>query len=118
MNALLLPIALLLVASGLGITAWMEVGIARTRAHGERVTYSAVDRPVLVFNGVTIGDAVRIFNSRNEVQIIVSDPVLAGRKIGGSFDTHQPEQFAAALVRLQGIAIVRDGRTIRLEAAD
>lgn len=114
----LLPIALLLLVCGVAIGAWIEVDTANAPPHAESLSYSAVVDPVLVFNGITIAEAARIFNRRNEVQLIVNDPAIAKKKIGGSFHTHQPELFASALKQsLPGIVVVHDGKTIRLDPA-
>jgi hypothetical protein len=112
-----LRIGVLFVVSAIAIGVWIRLGTVGTRADAETLPNPALVDRVLAFNGITVAEAVRIFNSRNEVQLIVSDPVVAQRKIGGSFRINQPEQFAAALTGPLGIVVVHEGRTIRLEAA-
>jgi hypothetical protein len=70
------------------------------------------------FDGATVAEVVRTFNRRNTVQLVVTDPAMGRQRIGGTFDLDRPEEFAAALQRLLGAKVVRDGDTIRLGARD
>lgn len=45
-------------------------------------------------NGETLADAVRRFNTYNQVQLVVSDPNLRNQRLYGVFDMHDPAAFA------------------------
>jgi transmembrane sensor len=63
----------------------------------------------LIFMDETLANAVREFNRRNRIQIVVDDPELAALTVCCVYDASDPEAFAeAAAVRLD-IALVRDG---------
>jgi hypothetical protein len=70
------------------------------------------------FDGATVAEVVRTFNRRNTIQLVVTDPAIARRRIGGTFNLEHPEQFAAALEKLLGVKMVREGDTIRLEVSN
>ncbi len=56
------------------------------------------------FADVPLGDAVARFNTRSQVQLIVDDPELASRRIGGTFALDQAEAFVRLLER-DGIVV-------------
>jgi ferric-dicitrate binding protein FerR (iron transport regulator) len=58
---------------------------------------SAVSANRLTFDNQTVGDVARLFNSRNRLQIEISDPSLAARRISGIFPTDDPRSFVAFL---------------------
>jgi len=49
------------------------------------------------FADMPLGDAVARFNTRSRVQLIVDDPELASRRIGGTFALDQAEAFVRLL---------------------
>jgi transmembrane sensor len=51
----------------------------------------------LTFDNQTVGDVARLFNRRNRMQIEISDPSLAARRISGIFPTDDPQSFVAFL---------------------
>ena len=53
----------------------------------------------LIFDGETLAEAVAEFNRYNEVQILVEDPQLAGERLIGVFDAHQPQSLVLFLER-------------------
>jgi transmembrane sensor len=58
---------------------------------------SAAGASRLTFDNRTVGDVARLFNSRNRMQIEISDPSLAARRISGIFPTDDPQSFVAFL---------------------
>jgi transmembrane sensor len=58
---------------------------------------SAAGANRLTFDNQTVGDVARLFNSRNRMQIEISDPSLAARRISGIFPTDDPQSFVAFL---------------------
>jgi transmembrane sensor len=65
----------------------------------------------LVFgDGTTIADAVRELNLRNEVQIRLLSPQLAGRPIIGVMDATDPESLAKLIEHIGGVSLIDDGR--------
>ena len=68
----------------------------------------------LIFDGETLAEAVAEFNRYNEVQIVVADPQLAGERLSGVFDAHQPQSLVLFLERSGAIepGIVSDGRIV------
>jgi transmembrane sensor len=58
---------------------------------------SAAKANRLTFDNQTVGDVARLFNSRNRLQIEISDPSLAARRISGIFPTDDPQSFVAFL---------------------
>ena len=51
----------------------------------------------LLFQDQTVADIVRRFNLRNPIQIEISDPALAARRISGIFRADDPQSFVAFL---------------------
>jgi len=59
------------------------------------------------FADMPLGDAVARFNTRSRVQLIVDDPELASRRIGGTFALDQAEAFVRLLERDGTIVVDR-----------
>jgi transmembrane sensor len=51
----------------------------------------------LTFEDQTVADVARRFNSHNRIQIEISDPSLAARRISGMFPPDDPQSFVAFL---------------------
>jgi transmembrane sensor len=51
------------------------------------------------FADVPLADVVTRFNTRSQIQLIVEDPELASRRIGGTFALDQAEAFVRLLER-------------------
>jgi transmembrane sensor len=51
----------------------------------------------LTFEDQTVADVARRFNGSNRLQIEISDPSLAARRISGTFPTDDPQSFVAFL---------------------
>lgn len=51
----------------------------------------------LTFEDQTVADVAQRFNSSNRMQIEISDPSLAARRISGTFPTDDPQSFVAFL---------------------
>ena len=62
---------------------------------------------VMTFMDLPLRDAVTLFNRRNAQQLVLSDPVLGERKIGGTFAADQVEAFVRLLVEDGDIAVER-----------
>jgi transmembrane sensor len=63
----------------------------------------------LQFRGETLAEAVAEFNRYNRRRIHLSDPAIAGLRVGGNFNATDPESFAAA---------VKQTFKLRMEPAD
>lgn len=59
------------------------------------------------FKGMTVYDAVEVFNRYNSQRLAVSDPALASRRIGGGFRTTDFEGFIVFLQRQFGATVTR-----------
>ena len=68
----------------------------------------------LIFDGETLAEAAAEFNRYNQVQIVVEDSQLAGERLSGVFDAHQPRSLVLFLERSGAIepAVVADGRIV------
>ncbi|MET4685267.1 FecR family protein [Brevundimonas faecalis] len=71
-------------------------------------------RGLLVFDQVTLTDAVAEFNRYNETQLVVVDARTADIRIGGSFEATNVEAFVRLLRSAYGLEIARDGETVKL----
>jgi transmembrane sensor len=88
---------------------------------GELARRTAWLRNVLDFKGETLAQAVEAFNRYNTRKIVIDDPAIATRRVGGVFVDTEPDSFVAALAPVMHIrAIIVDGQagpgygTIRL----
>lgn len=63
----------------------------------------------LQFTTETIGEAVREFNLRNEVQIKVLSPEIERRGVRGAFAVNKPRDFAVSVATSVGLTLVEDG---------
>lgn len=70
--------------------------------------------PRLVFRDTPLAEVVERFNRFNRVQLVVADPRLAARLVGGSFDADNAEAFVKLLHDSGAIAVERVSDT-RLE---
>jgi len=72
----------------------------------------------LSFENARVADVVAEFNRRNRVQIEISDPALAARKVSGTFDSDDPQSFVDFLRTTSGATTsrVRDETAVRLVA--
>jgi transmembrane sensor len=68
----------------------------------------------LIFEDMTIAQAIDEFNRRNRLQIDVRDPAIAGRPVRGIFDAADPESFALFLARAARVTIVRERPNVLL----
>jgi transmembrane sensor len=68
----------------------------------------------LIFDGETLAEAAAEFNRYNEMQIVIEDTQLAGERLSGVFDAHQPQSLVLFLERSGAIepATVADGRIV------
>jgi transmembrane sensor len=75
---------------------------------------------LLVFQGETLSEVVKEFNRYNRRQLVIADPSIATRRIGGVFQPTDPDSFLAGLSKEFGV-IAADtdgsGAVVRLEAA-
>jgi len=77
---------------------------------GELARQTAWLRDVLDFRGETLAQAAEEFNRYNTRKIVIDDPKIATRRVGGVFLDTDPESFVAAL------ALTMDIRATRVEA--
>ena len=61
------------------------------------------------FSDVPLREVVAQFNRRNELQILIMEPDLAERKIGGTFALDQAEAFVRLLEQDGEVASERRG---------
>jgi transmembrane sensor len=73
----------------------------------------------LEFMNETLGAIVDDLNRYNQTKLTVADPAIRAHRIGGMFAPNDPEEFAATVSLLLGIAVEREltasGAVIRLE---
>jgi transmembrane sensor len=60
---------------------------------------------MIIFNGETLSDAVAEFNRYNRRQLVITDPGIAGKTIGGAFKATNPDRFATALKKMFRVAV-------------
>ena len=77
---------------------------------------------LLSFQGETLAEVTDEFNRYNRKHLIVTDPAIAGRRIGGAFQATDPDSFVSALrkgfgVRAQELHASSDDGVIRLTSA-
>jgi transmembrane sensor len=58
---------------------------------------------LLSFQGETLAEVTDEFNRYNRKHLIVTDPVIANRRIGGAFQATDPESFVSALRKGFGV---------------
>jgi transmembrane sensor len=58
---------------------------------------------LLSFKGETLAEVTDEFNRFNRKQLVVTDPTLAHRRIGGAFQATDPDSFVAALQKWFGV---------------
>jgi len=82
-----------------GETAMVKAGRMRVEAvRGENVTRKlSWTEGRLWFDRTTLAEAVAEFNRYNRRQLTITDPKIAGLRIGGGFESTDPESFVAAL---------------------
>ncbi len=79
----------------------------------ERVATDALEAAVrwhsrvMTFSDLPLRDAVTLFNRRNAQQLVLADPALGERKIGGTFAADQVEALVRLLVQDGDIAVDR-----------
>lgn len=98
---------------------------------GERVTMRAdtasvaVDRPKVeavtawrrgevMFDDVSLADAVAEINRYGRTHVVVPDAALARLRVSGVFETRDPGEFAQAMAKLHGLTALRSGADIVL----
>jgi len=77
---------------------------------------------LLSFQGETLAEVTDEFNRYNRKHLIVTDPAIASRRIGGAFQATDPDSFVSALrkgfgVRAQELRESSDAGVIRLTSA-
>lgn len=73
---------------------------------------------VMTFSDLPLREAVQLFNRRNAQQLVLADPALGERKIGGTFAADQVEMLVRLLVQDGDIAVDRrDAHQIVLRRA-
>ncbi|MFL6605218.1 MAG: FecR family protein [Steroidobacteraceae bacterium] len=79
---------------------------------------------LLSFQGETLAEVTDEFNRYNRKHLVVTDPLIAERRIGGAFQATDPDSFVSALQKWFGIRadeqVSRDGENpvIRLSRTD
>lgn len=96
-----------------------DIRISRLEV-GELARRTAWLRDVLDFRGETLAQAAEEFNRYNTRKIVIDDPKIATRRVGGVFLDTDPDSFVAALALTMDIhaTVAGDGRGyIRLRSA-
>ncbi len=96
-----------------------DIQISRL-AVGELARRTAWLRDVLDFHGETLAQAAEEFNRYNTRKIVIDDPRIATRRVGGVFLDTDPDSFVAALALTMEIQATIAGRApgyIRLRSA-
>ncbi len=73
-------------------------------------------RRVTDFSDTPLGEVTARFNRHNVLQLVITDPALGSRRIGGIFALDDVEAFVRLLERDGIIRAERQGDTIRLQA--
>jgi transmembrane sensor len=80
-----------------GQMALIRDGLVMTRSVDDIARRVAWTEGQLIFSGETLSEAVAEFNRYNRRQLVISDPKIAGKTIGGAFKATNPDRFATAL---------------------
>jgi transmembrane sensor len=64
---------------------------------------------VMTFSDLPMRDVITLFNRRNTTQLVLVDPELGGRKVGGTFAADQVEAFVRLLEKDGDVAAERRG---------
>ena len=73
-------------------------------------------RRVTDFSDTPLGEVTARFNRHNALQLVITDPALGSRRIGGIFALDDVEAFVRLLERDGIIRAERQGDTIQLHA--
>jgi transmembrane sensor len=85
------------------LTAGDSATVRAEGVHLERVGLDELYRKLnwraglLTFRGETLTEVADEFNRYNRRQLLVTDPAIAGRRIGGAFQANDPDSFIASL---------------------
>jgi len=63
----------------------------------------------LIFDNEALSAIVEQFNRYNHLQLHVTDPSLAGRRVSGVFDAADPQSFIAFIAGTAAVQVVRSG---------
>jgi transmembrane sensor len=74
----------------------------------------AWQRRVTDFSDTPLAEVAARFNRHNELQLVIGDPELGARRIGGMFALDDVEAFVRLLERDAIVRAERDGDTVRL----
>jgi transmembrane sensor len=81
----------------------------------DSLTELAWARGQLILQQETVAEAVREFNRRNRLQLVLEAPDVAGLHLCCIFDAADPEAFARTIVDAgENVALVREGDTLRI----
>lgn len=67
-------------------------------------------RGMLIFDRTTLAEAAAEFNRYNGTKLIIADPAIAGRTIGGKFSTADVHGFVEIMQQLLGLRVARKGQ--------
>jgi transmembrane sensor len=86
-----------------GQMALVRKRVVTTRPIDDITRRTAWTEGMLIFSDETLSEAVLEFNRYNRRQLVIADPAIAGRKIGGAFKATSPDRFATAVQKMFGI---------------
>ena len=87
-----------------GQMALIRDGRVMTRTVDDITRRIAWTEGMLIFNGETLSEAVAEFNRYNRRQLVIADPQIASKTLGGAFKATNPDRFATALEKMFRIA--------------
>jgi transmembrane sensor len=86
-----------------GQMAQVRKRVVTTRAIDDITRRLAWIGGMLIFRDETLSEAVGEFNRYNHRQLVIADPAIASRRIGGAFKANNPDNFATAVQRMFAI---------------
>ncbi len=104
----------------------MSIVSADSTESSARVSVAPIDeirridewRQSLEFDSIPLQVVVAEFNRRNEIDIVIDDPVLATMPIVASFHSEDSEQFIELIELMIDVEVTRDDDVIRLRMHD
>jgi len=67
-------------------------------------------RGMLIFDRTTLADAAAEFNRYNRTKLVIADPAIGARTIGGKFSTADVHGFVEIMQQLLGLRVARRGQ--------
>lgn len=101
--------SLVLKPGDLAIASTSGLAVVR-RSADEMSDEMAWRRGMLIFNHTSLADAAAEFNRYNAAKLIIADPAIAERTIGGKFSTADINGFVEIIQKLLGVRVTHQGQ--------